>query len=62
MSSGYATKEARYATRLSKGTRDQINLCGSCGDEIGATELLCKDCRGTLNPKEVFDADAEINL
>jgi predicted amidophosphoribosyltransferase len=52
MSSGYGAKEARYVTRLSKGNRGQINLCGSCGDEIAATELLCPDCRGTLRPTE----------
>lgn len=48
--SGYGTKEARYNTRLEKGTREQVNLCGACGDEIAATELLCTECRGTLAP------------
>lgn len=49
---GYGTKEARYNTRLAKGTRDQVNLCGACGEEIAATELLCVECRGTLGPVE----------
>lgn len=51
--SGYGAKEARYNTRLAKQTREYVNLCGACGDEIAATELLCIDCRGTLGPVEV---------
>ena len=50
MSSGYATKEARYATRLGKQSRDQVNLCGECGREISGNDLLCNKCRGTLAP------------
>ena len=46
--SGYGAKEARYNTRLAKQTREQVNLCGACGEEIAATELLCTECRGTL--------------
>jgi predicted amidophosphoribosyltransferase len=47
---GYGAKEARYNTRLAKQTRGQVNLCGACGAELAATELLCKECRGTLGP------------
>ncbi len=61
MSSGYATKEARYATRLSKGNREQINLCGDCGREISGNDLLCKNCRGTLQPEEVYGASSRTN-
>jgi predicted amidophosphoribosyltransferase len=45
---GYGAKEARYATRLGKQNREQVNLCGSCAAELPATELLCKDCKGTM--------------
>ena len=33
-------------------TRERVNLCGACGTEVGATELLCRECRGTLGPVE----------
>ena len=49
---GYGAKEARYNTRLAKDSREQVNLCGACGEAIPATELLCIDCRGTLGPYE----------
>lgn len=39
----FAVKEARV-----RPTRQQVNLCGSCGKEISATELLCRGCRGTM--------------
>ncbi len=46
---GYSgAAEARYNTRLAKQSREQINLCGSCATPIASTELLCKECRGTL--------------
>lgn len=45
--SAFAVKEARV-----KPTRQPINLCGSCGTEISASELLCRECRHTLNPPE----------
>lgn len=35
MSSGYATKEARYATRLKKQSREQVNMCGDCVERPG---------------------------
>lgn len=54
---GYGTKEARYNTRLAKGSRGQVNLCGACGAELAATELLCKQCRGTLGPRAEGVAD-----
>lgn len=41
--SGYGVKEARIRT-----PREQVNLCGACGKEISATELLCPPCRGTM--------------
>jgi hypothetical protein len=50
--SGYGVKEARYNTRLAKQTQERVNFCGSCGDEIDATDLLCVDCRGTMKPLE----------
>lgn len=53
--SGYSAKEARYNTRLAKQTREQVNLCGVCGEEIAATELLCVGCRGTLDPVDQED-------
>ena len=57
---GYGTKEARYNTRLAKGTREQVNLCGACGEEVAATELLCNDCRGTSYPRPTEEeSDAE---
>ena len=40
---GYGAKEAR----IIRETRERINLCGACGIEVSATELLCKECRGT---------------
>ncbi len=46
---GYGAKEARYATRLGKQSREQVNQCGSCGVELPATELLCKECKGTMS-------------
>lgn len=42
--SATAVKEAREP----KPRRQQINLCGVCGDEISASELLCKECRHTM--------------
>lgn len=51
MSSSFGAKEARYATRLGKQSRDQVNLCGACGAELSATELLCAECRGSLKPE-----------
>ncbi len=45
---GFGAKEARYNTRLAKNIREQINLCGACGVELPATELLCMECRATL--------------
>jgi len=33
--------------RVLRPTRERVNLCGACGTEINATELLCKECRGT---------------
>lgn len=41
--SAFAVKEARV-----RPTRQQVNLCGSCGKKISATELLCRGCRGTM--------------
>jgi predicted amidophosphoribosyltransferase len=49
MSGTASTKDTRYNTWLAKHSRKQINLCGACGAEISATELLCVDCRGALN-------------
>jgi predicted amidophosphoribosyltransferase len=49
---GVGAKEARYNTRLSKKSHEQVNLCGCCGVDIPSTELLCKECRGTLGPQE----------
>jgi hypothetical protein len=37
-----------------KGDRaPRVMTCGDCGVEVGATELLCKDCRGTLPEAEI---------
>lgn len=57
--SGYGAKEARYNTRLGKQTKGQVNLCGACGEEIAATELLCIECRGTLGPTHPEDEGEE---
>jgi hypothetical protein len=47
-----ATAEARI-----KGDRKpRYNLCGSCGQAIGASELLCEDCRVSIL---VQDAEGE---
>ena len=53
--SGFGVKEARV-----KPVREQVNLCGSCGSEISATELLCKGCRGTMGrgPSLFEESDA----
>lgn len=53
---GFGAKEAR----IGRESRTQVNLCGMCGDEIGATELLCQDCRGTISPVEVEPEDEEL--
>jgi hypothetical protein len=53
-SSGFGAKEARV-----KPSREQVNLCGSCGTEISATELLCKGCRGTMGRvPSIFDEES----
>lgn len=36
----FAVKEVRV-----KPARQLVNLCGACGSEISASELLCKGCR-----------------
>lgn len=46
--SATAVKEAREPRQ----PRQQVNLCGACGDQISASELLCKDCRGTMGRVE----------
>lgn len=47
-----ATAEARI-----KGDRKpRYNLCGDCGQAIGASELLCEDCRVSIL---VQDTEAE---
>ena len=46
--SAFAVKEARV-----RPTRQPVNLCGSCGKEISATELLCRGCRGTMGRLDV---------
>lgn len=38
---GYVEREAR----INRHRHAQVNLCGDCGKEISATELLCRDCR-----------------
>jgi len=44
--SATAVAEARI-----KGDRKpRINLCGCCGQSIGATELLCNNCRNEPTP------------
>ena len=43
--SATAVKEAREPKPA---RRQQVNLCGACGEEISASELLCKDCRHTM--------------
>jgi len=35
-----------------RSTRERVNLCGDCGTRIHATELLCKECRGTRPTEE----------
>lgn len=51
--SGFGVKEARV-----KPAREQVNLCGACGSEISATELLCKECRGTMGRvPSIFDEE-----
>jgi len=47
--SAAAVKEAREP----KPVRPQINLCGACGEEISASELLCKECRVTMGKVEL---------
>lgn len=39
--SGYGAKEAR----INKERKPRVNLCGACGDEIDANELLCTECK-----------------
>ena len=54
---GFGVKEARYNTRLGKQSREQVNLCGACGRELPATELLCKPCRSTLGASQEEGSD-----
>lgn len=52
--SGFGVKEARV-----KPAREQVNLCGSCASKISATELLCKECRGTMGRvPSLFDEES----
>lgn len=34
--------------RFKGARRPRVNLCGSCGDPIQSTELLCEDCRVSI--------------
>lgn len=38
--SAYGVKEAR----IDRTRQSRVNLCGTCGAEIGETELLCVPC------------------
>lgn len=40
----FGAKEAREP-RIKADRRPRVNLCGCCGEEVSATELLCKECR-----------------
>jgi hypothetical protein len=52
--SGYGAREARINRERSA----RVNLCGDCGCEVAETELLCKDCRGTM-PSDGWYTDRE---
>ena len=43
MAHSYAVREQR----ISRERHTQVNLCGDCGTQISATELLCRECRQT---------------
>ena len=42
--------------RQIKGDRKpRINLCGDCGQTIGASELLCEECRVSILVEDTED-------
>jgi hypothetical protein len=49
----FGTKEEKEL-RI-KNRKPRINLCGSCGEQIGETELLCARCRRCEDPVEGYE-------
>jgi predicted amidophosphoribosyltransferase len=45
----FGTKEEKEL-RIKK-YKPRVNLCGSCGEQVGETELLCADCRNDATPE-----------
>ena len=48
----YGAKEAR----IDRSRKPRVNLCGSCGEDIDANELLCAACR-----KPTVESEDEVN-
>ena len=43
--------------RIKGDRKPRVNLCGDCGCMIGATELLCSECRQSILVQDTEEAD-----